>query len=416
MALDWLFETEIDRKNRKNKGISFKRRVSITDWMPDEEAECNLGIFGGRDDQRIAVVAHAIARCYGRIGVIILHNNGNLEQGLRGFGNKYPAVVEHFANVPVCFVGNGELNYDPFNGMNKQQIIDSLYPADSMDIAMRAEAFSGYLDILQYRNIDMNLNNVVTICNMDPNEIDAHQMDGVPEYLKSGIIATMLQNNIHMQIKADVNRFARALDGHIWSSRTNPTGVNLISAVQKGAMLSVRVQDGNLVLMDYLAEELRIIAEHNCRFLLVIDSVKLGDSKLKQIIESPVAKHTTVLSGMNHMFMLADKAGENAELPISLSQKIILFSCNNAMVAHYYSDMIGNYQKQVEGFSGDMQDRKGLFNMLNDKGQYSISEQESARIRPEDLTRLGDGAVMIRQYENSGRLGADVVVTDFFDI
>lgn len=407
------FFNSTDRTNSINQNIRERWSVNITDWLPDEESFMSFSTFGGTSEQRGAVVCHAIARCFGKTGIIVLHNNDILENKLKHFPQLYPTVIEQNSETKACFIGGRELLYDPFSSMPIARVVETIYPDAYTDShkTLCAEAFRRYLEILQRRKIHICMANIKRICNMSLDELECENMQGFTPSEIGSLIAVLSQNNVHLQIKADINNFAGQMEDRLWNSDGGSTGINIISAVYNKALLAIKIPSNSKTVMDYLASELNYLIDKGEEFVLVLDSLVIGPTKLRDLLAGNDSNNTYVLSGPSHMDMLSGLSGGGVDLPASVSKKIILFACQNANVARFYSDMVGNYQKIVESVSMGSRERESF--SFHKEYQSSTSEVDYARIRPEELVNLGDGAVMISQ-NNQLHYGSDVFIARHF--
>ncbi len=403
-----LFDTKVERNNKFNSDVIRVNTVSVREWMPDGELNLSMSVFGGHENQRNAVIGRAISRCYGKFSIIVLHNNLSLENMLSNFQNYYLGSERQCPKVPTCFISGQNPQYTPFLDMSPARICEAIYPTHGADMALRAQALSRYVDILRFRHIPVNLDNLIRISSMTIDEIEENQMAGVPEAFAKDTIALLSQNNIHMQVKADINQYASFLDGRIWTGAYGATDVNMVTAIKRNAVLSVRMPANNLQVLDYFAAELSFILDMGYHCLLVIDSLYLGDSKLGDIVSNMNSQIAVLLSGNNHIDMFRTSQNTTPVIPGSVARKVILFSTSNAATSQHYAEMIGKYEKQMESVNDSQQDRDTFFKKK--ERHYNVSITESFRIRPEELANLGQGAVLIQDTISGGSNSKAVVV------
>ena len=130
-------------------------------------------------------------------------------------------------------------------------------------------------------------------------------------------------------------------------------------------------------------------------FVLVVDSVIMKDGCLRNIAINPASNFCKVISA-NSNIELGDSMGKehNENQLIYGADKIILFQCPDQSIAGYYSMLIGNYLKKVVSYHDEK--HRGAFDFFSGRGKgRGIAEQDFERIRPEELTGLRDGAVLI---------------------
>lgn len=387
--------------NRRNQNIGRYGSVRVADWIPEKEAGSNLAVFGGNILQRTAVVEQGIARCFGKMGIVVIHNNSMLEKELMGFRDIYPEIFHNCRSTGACFINSGNLCYEPLFGLDRNRALEVIYPELSTDSPMYlqqhlcADALRKYFEIFQYKKVPVNLDDLLYLTNLDIDVLESKELRELPPEAAADILAVLVQENIMRQVRADVNHFADRMDGRIWSRNRKALPVSIIEAVKRRALISVRISSANPAVMDYLSSELNYLMDHNAAFLLVIDSVNIGNSIMKSIAASSGDGFSTVLAG-NSISDLFDASREDGDNALFKAAKIILFQCANAAMAKQYSELIGNYLRQFTSIS-DNQSR-GAFDLFSGHGKgKSITEQDYARIRPEELVHLGNGAVLINQ-------------------
>ncbi len=390
-----------DWVNRKNQGINRCSSARVGNWLPDNEAGTNVAVFGGNEFQRNLAVEQGIARCFGQVGVVVIHNNLFLERDLMNFNNLFPEKYAKYPNTLACFVNNGNLCYEPLYGMSFNRAIEAIYPELSRESPMYMQqhlcsvALKAYTDILRYREIPIDLDNLLYLCNLDLGELERKELSLLPPKEAEEILAVLMQENIIRQVKADVNYFATQMDERIWRRSQKPSNVSIIEAVRNRALIAIRIPSNHLAVLDYLAAEMNCLLEYNAPFLLVLDSVIVGQSLLKSVILNQSMLFSTVLAGSN-IQELFDGAQEDGANAMHKADKIVLFQCSNVTVAKQYSDLIGEYLRQFVSVSDNQ--HRGAFDLFSSHGKgQSISEQLYARLKPEELVQLGEGAVLINQ-------------------
>ena len=387
--------------NKANQNVMMYQNVSAKDWVtkPGE----NIGIFGGKLEQRNSVIEYAISRYLGNIGIIVLHNNEWLERDLNRFQNLYPKLFSSGYHPEVCFINNNNLIYEPFAGMGKNRIAEIIYPELSKESHnygqqhLYSEVLKKYLDILEYMEQPFSLHNLWKLCNMRLECVEEEILSSFPVEVAKDIYATLIRDNLANQVKADVNAFADRLEGRIWKKNAPQTSVSLVRAVQRNALISIRMTLKNLSVQDYLAAELNYLIEENQKFVLIIDSVDMGESQLKNVILNPAMNFCRILSGSSNL-ELGDKVTEGDNCMLHKMDKLILFQCVNAVAAKTYSNLMGTYLKKVTAYHKEK--NRGAFDFFAGHGKgMNVSEQDYARIKPEELATLGDGAVLIDQQQ-----------------
>ena len=399
--------------NKIDQDIVRRRSVCVEDWLPDEEISANIAVFCGTNEQRCLTVEQVIARSLGKMGVLVLHSNDLLEADLQNFPNIYPDVWEMYPNLPVCHVNSRHLVYEPLYGMDKNRAAEAIYPEVSRDSPMYlqqhlcSEALRQYMEILSRRQLPIDLDSLCRLVSMDLSELQEGELSTLPEKVQGEILAALSQENIFRQVRADVGSFAAQMDGRIWNRQTEPTDISMVEAVKNRALLSIRIPVDNTYIMDYLAAELKYLAERQEPFLLVADSIGLAGSALKNLLIHPGKGYVTAIAARDVGQMLGDAADSALSL-LGSADQIIVYNCANVRVASQYTELVGEYLRRFVDEQQSVQ--RAPFAIFGSHGKgNSIREGLYARIRPEELTRLGAGAMLIDQRRGRVELAGKVV-------
>lgn len=393
--------------NRRNKEIIQVGNVKVTDWIPDSLIRESFAVFGGALDQRAIAVDQGIARCYGKMGIVVIHNNDYLEQIIRCIGQNHPNLIGEYPDTPVCIVNGQNPCYEPLLGLDASRTIETIYPEDTINgnISIQQQHLSAngllqYLNIIQYKNFPISLDNLLYLCGLNMEDLDRVELSTLSPHLAKDISAVLTQDNIAQQVRADLNNFAVQLDGRIWSRYAEPTNISIIEAVKAKGLISIRVPGNNNAINNYLANEIFSLMNDNYPFLLVIDSVNIGQSLLRKAIVNPSNCLSVILSGSSLFELCGIEENDNTGL-LSNVQEVILFQCPNVQVAKQYSELVGEYLRKFDSYGENS--HKGAFDIFAGHGKgIQTGEQLFARIRPEELVSLGSGAVLIDQV--SGKI------------
>ena len=225
----------------KSEGdIEQYRTVFIEQWLPDQNYEESYGVFGGNEDQRNLIVEQGIARAFGKMGIIVLHNNDSLENDLKHILNCYPDLERYYANTPMAFVNYEHRDYMPLLGMDENRAVEVIYPQVTSQSPMYlqqhiyASALRSYLRLLRYCKVPITISNLQKICRIDLNNFQ--MPDGIPEVEAKEILANLSQDQVMNQVRADVDGFASQLRSRIWGGQEN-TGVSILTAIQNKALM-----------------------------------------------------------------------------------------------------------------------------------------------------------------------------------
>mgnify|MGYP005794014241 FL=1 len=158
---------------KEERNVEKYLSARISSWISDREADESFAVFGGNVQQRNRVTEQGIARCFGRIGVIVIHNNEFLEQDLMHILEIYPELLSGYGKTPVCYINQNNLNYMPLLGMEPDRAAEVIYPELSRESPMYlqqhlyADGLKRYLRILQYRDLPLTLGSLLYLCRLD---------------------------------------------------------------------------------------------------------------------------------------------------------------------------------------------------------------------------------------------------------
>ena len=138
-----------------------------------------------------------IARTFGKMGIIVLHNNDLLENDLKNILNCYPDLERYYADTPMAFVNYEHRDYMPLLGMDENRAAEVIYPQVTSQSPMYlqqhiyASALRSYLKLLRYCKVPITISNLQKICRIDLNNFQ--MPDGVPEVEAKEILANLSQ-------------------------------------------------------------------------------------------------------------------------------------------------------------------------------------------------------------------------------
>lgn len=399
-------------ENEVNKEIELTRYEHLYEWIPTFQTSEHCSIYGGDNHARSFGVLKAIANCYGNMGVVVIHNNDLLAQLIEDFYAYHPRTCEHAEyygkNVKKCFVNKDNLDYEPLYGLSEDRAIEAIYPQSSRDDpsymqkALCAEALRSYITILRSKGEDIDLDGLYYLVNLELPELKEHEMTNLNEYECRRVMNSLTQhNNIYLQVRVDVNAFARGLRGRIWRERyegEDSSDISMIEAVRHNAILSIKVPSDRGVL-DYLYAEIKAMVDEGLKFLLVIDSVCIANSKLNtELMRLPSLPFSTVTAGDSIQGIYTNS--DDMMYSLEKMSKVVIMQCNNVS-AKIYSEIVGQYMRNF--VSTHMGKNKEAFKWFgNVEHAQDIHQELFSRILPEEFTRLYPGAVLIDQstYDN----------------
>lgn len=384
--------------------IKHVNKALLSNWIPEQPIG-NLCVQGGTYYHRNHVVDYGIARCIGKVGIVVIHNNNYLERDLYNIKKIFPSIFSTGYELPMCLINANNLKYEPFYGLEPRNVVEILYPdsgnrGGSAGERQCAMALNCYLQIIIESNQKLSLDNLLYICNMDLASLKNNILAKLPMEKANYYLAMLMMNNVYTQVQADVNFYANQLDGRIWSRNGGQTDISIVEAVRNKALIAINNAGFSTTVQDYISMELKYILEQRRPFLLVIDSVNIDQSQLKNVVINANNQKRLILSSTTISELFTTR--ENANNALSNMQQIIIFNAVNAEEATKYASIIGEYFAVMESQSESYNNSSGFMGANKSMGSNTIStsQQKKYRIDPETLTNLGEsGAVLIDQTD-----------------
>lgn len=383
-----MFTRENERK------ITERKKVSLEQWFPDDRPDENYAVLGGNIFQRDIATEQGIARCFGKRAVLVIQNNQSLEAELKNLVNNYPEL-KPYQDSSMEFVNYENRSYMPLWGLDDERIVEVLYPEnDQNHFSQYRSGIRSYLKILKYQNQPYTLSKLLGLCEKSMDQLEEEELGNMPAGLADEIVGSLLVDDVMTRVRNDIQAFAGWFQGRIWDGREEKV-VNMLAAVKEKALISIHLPVGSQPLLNYLAMELEMILESGMPCLLVIDSVDIANSRMKQVLLNPARSMARLIAGDTVQTVCSTE--KNGGEILHRFDKILLFKCANSVIARQYSDMIGSYSKTVvnENVNRSRRSILGLRSIVT-KGN-TISRQQAARMEPEELAGLGNGAVLIDQ-------------------
>ena len=383
-----MFTRENERK------IIERKKVSLEQWFPDDRSDENYAVLGGNVFQRDIAIEQGIARCFGKRAILVIQNNQSLEAELKNLVNNYPEL-KPYQDSSMEFVNYENQSYMPLWGLDDERIVEVLYPEnDQNHYSQYRSGIRSYLKILKYQNQPYTLSKLLGLCEKSMDQLEEEELCNMPARLADEIVGSLLVDDVMTRVRNDIQAFAGRFQGRIWDGREENV-VNMLAAVKEKALISIHLPVGSQLLLNYLTMELEMILESGMPCLLVIDSVDIANSRMKQVLLNPARSMARLIAGDTVQTVCSTE--KNGGEILHRFDKILLFKCANSVIARQYSDMIGSYSKTVvnENVNRSRRSILGLRSIVT-KGN-TISRQQAARMEPEELANLGNGAVLIDQ-------------------
>ena len=336
----------------------------------------------------------------GHVPIILLHNN---DQDLARFAAACWENTVPPSAVPLWVVGRSSPLYEPFLGMSDDQLCRVLRDMARILGYTAAPSFDrvarSHLRVLRQLGIPNSLSGLHYLCRFqDLGELHDNVLAlpcGTPEAQRiwAGMGADVESGESQFDLlRSVVNSFAGEIAGSGYDPDNQISSVNILSAMQTGAMLVLDVNEhGGELVLPYLAEELKLCS--SCAFLLVIDGIDLDDS-LSDFLCSQGNNCVFGILGGN----VAGMAGSREQFLRLASQAELLISYKHGIAgtAQTISEALGRFDfVRVDRSSG--RGRSAFSFLPRDVHQgESVVTENRYRVMPEEIQRLtGDQAIVL---------------------
>ena len=260
------------------------QRRSLQEVRSDRHAAANFAAFCGGRQQREAVGLHEMERCCGKRGVVLIHNDPQLEGHLGRIYDRNPLLRRLPAQFQMYLANpNGAANafYDPLYGLSASYVLDILCPVS--DDGFRSEtqavrsALSDYLELLRFQcskhptpfgASPYNLDLLLELTRMPYSDLERNVLAFLPQPLSGQLMGRLSQSGSQQKAFHAVRAFAQAMNKCLWTPRgfAGHTKLSIIQAVREKCLISIYVPGSRSESLDYLAVELQALNDQNAPY------------------------------------------------------------------------------------------------------------------------------------------------------
>lgn len=385
-------------------------RVRLEEFLPWDAPGESFAAFCGSPGQRTAVGLRAIARCCGRFGVVLLHDDPAFESTLSTLGLRFPQLRQAPFHIrPANRSGDGGPYYDLLYGLPEEEVVRCVAPyRDGLSHAGQAEVQARMLDYLSicafrfrqdsapFGDYPYNLDLLLDLAAMPYDRLDRAVLSHLPEPLRARLRGSLSAPGVQQRVYDTLTAFAVRVGGALWLRRgaQEHTGLSLISAVRRRDLISVRVPGSRSEVLDYLDLELQTLIRQQVPFLVVACGLTLNGSALRErfLGEHGALRYATGLLAETVSGVLGDQ-NEGMDRLLGQHHKVAVFACSSRGSAEPFSAAFGSYYRQVRETHSDH--RREPFRLFSAHGSgTSLRETVERNIRGEELMGLGAGALL----------------------
>lgn len=398
------------------RNIDHLPRLSIGDVINNSYPN-SFGAFCGRQAQRNLIGLHKISRVFGRIGIILLHNDPLFESQLSQIYELNPSL--RTGNSPRMFIANsidstGTITsyYDPLYGLTQSGILDILAPRTNsrnpLENNRLRSIISDYLSIMEYQfgknpvpfgNYPYTLDLLYDLTSMPYSDLQKRVISFLPDTLRVPISGRLSAEGSQQNAYNAVLSFSQSLNEFLWTKRgfSNHTRLSIVDVGKSRQLISIYIPESRSDILEYIATELQQLNNLQIPYLVVENGLNLNaNQKLKSIFmaEHNVLPYFTGILAENTSTVIDQNNNTNDLASLfSQVQEMFVFLCSSTLAAQPFSDGIGNYYRRVEDQHNDT--RREPFHIFSSHGQGNVQREITQRIvDPEELTSMSNGCLL----------------------
>lgn len=394
--------------------IGHLRRLSVRSAVAASTGG-SFAAFCGTNQQRTLVGLYEIRRFCGSMGVVLLHNDLQLEEHL---GQLY-AIESNAGTGFRIFLANQagfqgmDSFYDPLYGFSDSAILDLLVPSQrnasaTVELQALRAILADYLTIMRQRfdrdpgpfgDYPYNLDLLLELTRMPYSTLHNRVLAWFPDSIRRELSGRLSAEEAQQKAYNAVLSFAQGLGSFLWTQRgfAGHSCLSAISAVRDGDFISIYIPESRADVLDYLAAELQQLCNARIPYLLAESGLDLNASpRLKGLFlseHSDLPYCTGILAEDTSSVVSGESGGKDLTALFSQTQEMFVFACSSTIAAQPFSDGIGTYYRLVREHHTDT--RREPLHFFASHG-YGTAQREVVQhiVTAEELTSLGAGCLM----------------------
>lgn len=346
--------------SRCTRRLQTRLTGSLQHELPMTMGGSNFAAFCGTQEQRRQTLLQAVSRYCGRCGIVVLHDDPQLETMLSALPQQLAAAGSAAQNFQIHTLQRK--NYDPLYGLDEDAVVNLLLPCDentypSAELQQVRAGLMAYLSIMQYRfrqspqlfgAYPFNLDLLMQLIQMPFVQLDSDVLSYLPASVAGGLRPVLSRSGMQQNVHAAVLPYATAMAKYYWT----PSGVqghsrlSIVQAVQARQMICLRIPGSRQDVMNWLCTELQMLADRGLPFLLVSAELQLTRCRRMQ---SWFLHH----SGANqYLGLLAPSmdsvagGAEDVSAVFSRYDQIFVYRCSSTAQAAPFSHNYGEYERR----------------------------------------------------------------------
>lgn len=380
--------------------INYVRRIHqvahirLDEYFTSDVNSGNFSVFCGDSVSRNMAAIRGLTRACGKKGVVIIHNDTALEDRL---GLIRTLCTGQYSIFSVN--GQGQRQYDPLYGLEETDILDLIIPFETAGAAapqlVQARAcLSDYLRIMRWQyqqgNPSMhqspyNLDLLISLASMSAMDLENRVLAYMPDQIKHELSSRMSRQGVQQSVWYMISNFASKMSAYFWTRQENwkrHSTLSIVSAVQNGDVISVRIPDSEHELLRCCSIELQSLLRREIPFLVLFVNIRIiGNSTIENIIFNPTNKCAFgLVSPTVNTSIGNDRIGD----VLNTSNQVVVLPCGSIEDATVFSNAMGSYYRIIRPI--DRSRERRAFHIIPTLTRHrGYQETETHNIRPEEL-------------------------------
>lgn len=390
----------------------------ISEFMPNG-IPMSFGAFCGSNEQRSQVVVRGTLPVLGKVGIVLLHADADLELRL--------AVRAASSGVPIVLMGRPcrpwmpSSPYSLLYGLDRAGVIRALRTGNDSQLIARVSDYLTVIDALREMDEDgrhfgkypYSMELLSSLARLDCRTLEEGVLSRLPTKLGEELARRMTVAGDQQEVASLVESLSLRLcttfgDVGGTTKAFGGTGTSVYATVAERGIASVFLPSRSDDVLDYIDAELDCLTRSGIRYMLILAGASVAGSPIARrlSVEQP---RGTALFGVS-----ADAAEEVASSPREIGailgrlDRTFVFSCPTASAAAPFCEALGTYDRTIleQGHHWSREFLEILPRLEWGTSERTVKEQV---VRPNDLVGHRFGALVL------GRdLAAPVVVNRLY--
>lgn len=345
----FLMSSNNEKFNTINKGISECGQVNPLALMQGSFGMNTIVSGTAQFVRNIMTGAQVKCALSGGLPVVMLHScNFELANEILAASAGYPCEI----------VNTSSANFSPFIGLNDYEAIDIIMESipEKYDLKQNGRYYlEAVTDIMTANRISSSFKNYLTcphdtlIDRVDNDLVAGKLTDMAAQSIKSKI---MVGQSEYFKIDSFLRGLSKQIGNALHNKKANNNPVSVYKAITEKGVIAIDIGPNfNSIYLDFLVKQIKTAAQRGYPFILVLDSMRLSESKkIKELISGGISNIPIVIS-CDDMVSSCRGNQDLFNAVVGSARQMFVFSHPSATSASYWSAVIGEYERIDESVS-----------------------------------------------------------------